>query len=59
MLGTASYKPELGKPVVMGGADKVFECVGSPGTMEDALRLTKPGGEVTLVGMPGAKSSWT
>ena len=57
MLGTGAYKPELGKPVVMGGAEKVFECVGSPGTMEDAIRLTKPGGEVALVGMPGAKSN--
>ena len=57
MLGTEAYKPELGKPVVMGGAEKVFECVGSPSTMEDAIRLTKPGGEVALVGMPGAKSS--
>lgn len=57
MLGTDVYKPELGKPVVMGGAEKVFECVGSPGTMEDAVRLAKPGGEVALVGMPGARSS--
>ena len=57
MLGTEAYRPELGKPVVMGGADKVFECVGSPGTMEDAVRLTRPGGEVALVGMPGARSS--
>ena len=57
MLGTTPYKPELGKPVVMGGAGKVFECVGAPGTTEDALRLTKPGGDVTLVGMPGAKST--
>ncbi len=57
MLGTDAYRPELGKPVVMGGAEKVFECVGAPGTMEDAVRLTKPGGEATLVGMPGAKST--
>ena len=57
MLATEAYKPELGKPVVMGGADRVFECVGAPGTMEDAVRLTKPGGEVALVGMPGAKST--
>ncbi len=57
MLGTTAYKPELGKPVVMGGASKVFECVGAPGTMEDALRLAAPGAEVTLVGMPGAKST--
>jgi len=56
MLGTEAYKPELGKPVVMGGADRVYECVGAPATMEDAARLTKPGGEATLVGMPGAKS---
>ena len=57
MLATEAYKPELGKPVVMGGADRVFECVGAPGTMEDAVRLTKPGGEVALVGMPDAKST--
>jgi threonine dehydrogenase-like Zn-dependent dehydrogenase len=57
MLGTEAYKPELGKPVVMGGADRVYECVGASGTMEDAARLTRPGGEATLVGMPAAKSS--
>ena len=56
-LGTEALKPELGKPVVLGGAEKVLDCVGSPGTMEDALRLTRPGGEVSLVGMPGARSS--
>ena len=57
MLGTEAYEPELGKPVVMGGADRVFDCVGSPRTTEDALRLTKPGGGVALVGMPGARSA--
>lgn len=56
MLGTEGYKPEIGKPVVMGGADKVFECVGAAGTMEDAVRLARPGGEVALVGMPAARS---
>src|ERR671914_2874633 len=57
MLGTEAYRPELGKPVVMGGADKTFECVGSPGTIEDAVRLTRPGGDAALVGMPPARSS--
>jgi threonine dehydrogenase-like Zn-dependent dehydrogenase len=57
MLGTEAYGPELGKPVVMGGADKVFECVGAPGTVEDAIRLVRPGGGVILAGMPGARSS--
>jgi threonine dehydrogenase-like Zn-dependent dehydrogenase len=37
MLGTEAYRPELGKPVVMGGAGRVFECVGAPATIEDAL----------------------
>ena len=55
-LGAEVYAPELGKPVVMGGAEKVFECVGAPGTIEDATRLCAPGGAVALVGMPGARS---
>jgi threonine dehydrogenase-like Zn-dependent dehydrogenase len=55
-LGAEVYRPELGKPVVMGGVDRVFECVGAPGTIEDAVRLARPGGEVALVGMPGARS---
>ncbi len=55
-FGTEVYRPELGKPVVMGGADKVFDCVGAPGTVEDAVRLARPDGEVTLVGMPDARS---
>ncbi|MGI8649604.1 MAG: zinc-dependent alcohol dehydrogenase [Rubrobacter sp.] len=57
MLGTTAMKPPLGKPVVPGGADAVFDCVGSSGTMEDAVRLTKPGGRAVLVGMPGEKTS--
>jgi threonine dehydrogenase-like Zn-dependent dehydrogenase len=57
MLGAKVLRPELGKPVVLGGAEKVFECVGAPGTIEDATRLCAPGGEVVLVGMPGQKST--
>ncbi len=56
LLGAERYRTELGKPVVMGGADKVFECVGAPGTIEDAVRLARPGGGVALVGMPSARS---
>ncbi len=56
LLGAERYRTELGKPVVMGGADRVFECVGAPGTIEDAVRLARPGGGVALVGMPSARS---
>jgi threonine dehydrogenase-like Zn-dependent dehydrogenase len=55
-LGADVYASELGKPVVMGGAEKVFDCVGAPGTIEDATRLCAPGGAVVLVGMPAARS---
>ncbi|AHY47179.1 Threonine dehydrogenase and related Zn-dependent dehydrogenase [Rubrobacter radiotolerans] len=57
MLGTQAMKPELGKPVVPGGARAVFDCVGSAGTLEDAVRLTEPGGRCVLVGMPGQRTS--
>ena len=43
--------------MLLGGAERVFECVGAPGTMEDAVRLVRPGGRVALVGMPGARST--
>lgn len=56
-FGAETCKPELGKPVVLGGADRVFECIGESGTIEDAVRLSRPGGAVELVGMPGGKSA--
>ena len=57
MLDAEVHRPELGKPVVLGGAEKVFECIGAPGTIEDAIRLCRPGGRVALAGMPGARST--
>jgi threonine dehydrogenase-like Zn-dependent dehydrogenase len=56
-LGAEVQRPELGKPVVIGGADVTFECVGASGTIEDATRLTRPEGVVALVGMPAARTS--
>jgi threonine dehydrogenase-like Zn-dependent dehydrogenase len=47
------FRPELGKPVVLGGVDFVMECVGSSQAIDDALRLTRSRGTVVLVGMPG------
>lgn len=35
------------------GFDHVFDCVGSSETIQQALRVVAPGGEVMLVGMPG------
>jgi threonine dehydrogenase-like Zn-dependent dehydrogenase len=50
-LGGKLYKPVLGKRVIVGGADLVFECIGSEESIDDALRFTKSGGKVVLVGL--------
>lgn len=54
-------KPILGKHVVKGGVDRVYECVGSDSTLDDALRLTRAGGMLVLVGIPKMPSNvdWT
>ena len=51
--GANLHKPLVGKRVVAGGVDHVFDCVGSDSALDDALRLARPGGRVTLVGVPG------
>jgi threonine dehydrogenase-like Zn-dependent dehydrogenase len=51
--GGKLYQPQLGKPVLVGGADIVYECVGSSATIDDALRMTIAGGRVVLIGAAG------
>lgn len=58
MTGGEVLKPVLGKPVVVGGADIVFECVGSDDSIDDALRLTKQGGKTVFVGLVGITKKW-
>lgn len=55
------YRPEIGKPVLLGGVDAVLDCVGSSESIDDAMRLTAPRGILVLVGMPGipAGVDWT
>ena len=56
-----SYQPELGQQILVGGVDITFDCIGSSVTIDDALRFTRAGGEVILLGMPGIpeKIDWT
>ncbi|MEA3338187.1 MAG: zinc-binding dehydrogenase [Chloroflexota bacterium] len=51
--GAREVKPFIGKNVYIGGADLTFECVGSDQALDDAMRLTRTGGRVILVGAPG------
>lgn len=50
-LGGKLLRPLLGKPVMVGGADLIFDCVGSGASIDDALRLVRSGGKVVLVGL--------
>ncbi len=53
IFGAKVHRPILGKKIVLGGADITFECVGSDSSIDDCLRLTRNGGKVVLVGVPG------
>jgi len=46
-------KPIMGPPVLEGGVDLVFDCVGSSQTVDSALRVTRKRGKVVLVGTAG------
>jgi len=53
LTGASLIEPMLGKRVVIGGVDLTYECVGSDYAIDDAMRLTRAGGRVILLGMPG------
>ncbi len=55
--GGQIMQPIIGKRVVVGGVDHTFECVGSDSGVDDALRITRAGGRVTLVGVVGIAKS--
>jgi L-iditol 2-dehydrogenase len=58
--GAKISKPMIGKPVMVGGADRVFECVGSEPSMRNALNMTRSGGQVIVVSVPNSlKVDWT
>jgi len=50
-LGAKLKKPVIGPPVLVGGADVVYECAGSDRALSDALRFAAPGGQVVLLGL--------
>lgn len=51
--GSSLLKPVLGRPFLSGGYDAVFDCVGLPSTLDDALRSTRPRGMVVVAGCQG------
>ncbi len=51
--GARRLESQMGRPVLLGGADVVFECVGRGESLNDAVRITRAGGRLVAVGMPG------
>jgi L-iditol 2-dehydrogenase len=48
--GTRLLKPIIGKPVGVGGFDWTFVCIGGTRGMDDAMRVTRAGGTIVLLG---------
>lgn len=53
-LGARLLRPRVGRlPVLDGGADVVFDCIGTASTLDLAARLLRARGELVLVGTAG------
>jgi L-iditol 2-dehydrogenase len=48
--GTRLLTPIIGKPVGVGGFDRTFVCIGGMRGMDDAMRVTRAGGTIVLLG---------
>lgn len=59
--GTRLLQPIIGKPVGVGGFDRTFVCIGGARGMDDAMRVTRAGGTIVLLGNSGkmAGLDWT
>ena len=51
LTGGKVYQGAFGNRMLLGGFDVVYDCVGSPSTLKDALRLARAQGTVVLVGV--------
>ena len=49
--GARYYSAPMNKGMLLGGFDKVFDCVGTARTLEDGLRWAAGGGAVVIVGI--------
>jgi threonine dehydrogenase-like Zn-dependent dehydrogenase len=60
-LGARTVSPPLQDPLLVGGgADFVFDCVGSASSLTTSLRIIKPRGIILLIGQPAIlEIDWT
>src|SRR5687768_15567894 len=54
-------QPIIGKPVGVGGFDRTFICIGGARAMDDAMRVSRAGGTLVLLGNSGKMDGvdWT
>src|SRR3989449_4289520 len=55
-VGGTLRRPMIGRRVLIGGGDLTIACVGSRRSLDDALRLTAPGGRGIPPGLAGLTS---
>jgi threonine dehydrogenase-like Zn-dependent dehydrogenase len=48
--GVRLHRPILGRQIGVGGFDRTFVCIGSTRGMDDAMRVTRAGGTIVLLG---------
>jgi threonine dehydrogenase-like Zn-dependent dehydrogenase len=53
LTGARRLVGHQGRELLLGGFDRVLDCVGSGASLEQAITVTRPRGRVVLVGMPG------
>ncbi len=51
ITGAVSHKPMMGANLLMGGFDRIYDTVGSPKTLNTAMRCLKAGGTISQVGI--------
>ncbi len=50
VLGARSFRPLSGPPVLSGGFERVYDCVGSRASLDAALRVAGHRGRIVLIG---------
>lgn len=53
ITGARLYKPLIGRPVPMGGFDRVYDTVGASATLNLSMRVLKAMGTLSVVGIGG------
>jgi len=53
LTGARILKPMVGPPVIDGGVDVVYDCVGSSASLDSAIKATRAGGRIVMIGALG------